>query len=200
MIPALIFGVYMKTDWGISLFFLVPLALVAIPALRLRQRALVALLTMWLAVTLIMLVAAPTIAAKTTREEGPPGTTFAPNSEFAAQLTQAWRARFGSRWAVVAGTTELGEPMTFYSPDHPAPLTPGEVWSSGLTSLEEAERMGFIGICDTGDSRIHDCEIWMGQHAANGERLDLETRRMYHGKPAGPVVKWKAWIVRQPRQ
>src|SRR6185312_13369261 len=30
----LIFTVYMKTDWGISLFFLVPLALVAIPSLR----------------------------------------------------------------------------------------------------------------------------------------------------------------------
>ena len=31
---ALVFSIYMKTDWGISLFFLVPLALVAIPALR----------------------------------------------------------------------------------------------------------------------------------------------------------------------
>src|SRR6202012_76215 len=31
----LAFSVYMKTDWGISLFFLTPLALVAIPSLRL---------------------------------------------------------------------------------------------------------------------------------------------------------------------
>src|SRR4051794_16088800 len=31
---ALMFTVYMKTDWGISLFFLTPLALLAIPALR----------------------------------------------------------------------------------------------------------------------------------------------------------------------
>src|SRR5580700_8215370 len=36
----LIFTVYMKTDWGISLFFLTPLALVAIPALRLHRIAL----------------------------------------------------------------------------------------------------------------------------------------------------------------
>src|SRR5450631_2558455 len=34
---ALVFAVYMKTDWGISLFFLTPLALVAIPALRLKR-------------------------------------------------------------------------------------------------------------------------------------------------------------------
>src|SRR6266478_6163995 len=36
----LAFSVYMKTDWGISLFFLVPLALVAIPSLRVQQTAL----------------------------------------------------------------------------------------------------------------------------------------------------------------
>src|SRR6202165_4878732 len=36
----LIFTVYVKTDWGISLFFLTPLALVAIPSLRLRKMAL----------------------------------------------------------------------------------------------------------------------------------------------------------------
>ena len=37
---ALVFEIYIKTDWGISLFFLVPLALVAIPALRLPRMAL----------------------------------------------------------------------------------------------------------------------------------------------------------------
>ena len=34
---AVLFQVYIKTDWGIPLFFLVPLALIAIPALRVRQ-------------------------------------------------------------------------------------------------------------------------------------------------------------------
>ena len=34
---AVMFHVYIKTDWGIPLFFLVPLALIAIPALRIRQ-------------------------------------------------------------------------------------------------------------------------------------------------------------------
>ena len=40
VLGALAFMIYMKTDWGISLFFLTPLALVAIPALRLRRIAL----------------------------------------------------------------------------------------------------------------------------------------------------------------
>lgn len=193
-LAAVAFGIYMKTDWGISLFFLVPLALVALPSLRVTQMALIRLLFMWLAFTLIMLLISPIIAAQTVRRDGEAGVPFAPKSEFALQLTEAWRARFNTRWAVVAGTTEVGEPLTFYSPDHPAPFTPGEIWASGLTSLEEALRLGFIGACDTTDSRLPVCENWMNETVPKAERLDLTSRRYFHGK-AGPAVKWKIWIA-----
>jgi 4-amino-4-deoxy-L-arabinose transferase-like glycosyltransferase len=187
------FGIFMKSDWGISLFFLVPLALVALPALRVTQMALIRLMLMWLAFTLIMLLVSPIIAAQTVRRDGEDGMRFTPKSEFAMQLTEAWRARFNTRWAVVAGTTEIGEPLTFYSPDHPAPFTPREIWASGLTSLEAAMRLGFIGICDPRDNLIHVCEKWMNDTVPNAERLDLTSRRYFHGK-AGPAVKWKIWI------
>lgn len=198
-LAALVFGIYMKTDWGISLFFLVPLALVAIPALRVTQMALIRLMAIWLVFTLLMLVASPIIAAQTVRRDGDAGLRFYPKSEFALQLTEAWRARFNTRWAVVAGTTEVGEPMTFYSPDHPAPFTPGEIWASGLTSLEEAMRLGFIGICDTADFRLPECEAWMGRTVPNAERVDITARRYFHGK-AGPAVKWKIWIIGPDRK
>ena len=77
----------------------------------------------------------------------------------------------------------MGEPLTFYSPDHPAPFTPGEVWSSGLTSLEEAKRLGFIGVCDTTDGRLPICEAWMAANAANAERLTITTQRFFKGHP-----------------
>ena len=48
-------------DWGISLFFLTPLAVVAIPQLRLRRAALVRVVATWLVISLIVLVAAPQI-------------------------------------------------------------------------------------------------------------------------------------------
>jgi 4-amino-4-deoxy-L-arabinose transferase-like glycosyltransferase len=192
-LAGLAFGIYMKTDWGISLFFLVPLALVAIPALRVTQMALIRLMVMWLAFTLVMLLISPIIAAQTVRRDGEAGVPFTPKSEFALQLTEAWRARFNTRWAVVAGTTEVGEPLTFYSPDHPAPFTPREIWASGLTSLEAAMRLGFIGICDPRDNQIQICEKWMNDTVPNAERFDLTSRRYFHGK-AGPAVKWKIWI------
>src|SRR3954467_4941430 len=62
-IGGLIFTVYMKTDWGIPLFFLTPLALVAMPRLCLQRMALFNISAIWLALTLAALAASPYIAA-----------------------------------------------------------------------------------------------------------------------------------------
>jgi 4-amino-4-deoxy-L-arabinose transferase-like glycosyltransferase len=191
---ALIFTVYMKTDWGISLFFLTPLALVAIPALRVQKIALFQIVAAWLVITLAALGTSPLIAAYELERNPNASNTYASRSGLARELTEAWRARFKTRWAVVAGTTEIGEPMTFYSSDHPAPFTPGEVWSSGLTSLEEAKRLGFIGICDATDYRLPTCEAWMEANAQNAERLAITTQRFFHGH-AGPSTLWKIWLA-----
>jgi 4-amino-4-deoxy-L-arabinose transferase-like glycosyltransferase len=190
----LMFAIYMKTDWGISLFFLAPLALVAIPALRLQSMALFNIAAIWLVITLVALAASPYIAAREMAESPNSSSSYGARSQLARELTQEWQARFHTKWAVVAGTTEVGEPMTFYSPDHPAPLTPGEIWSSGLTSLAEARRDGFIGICDTTDARLPACEAWMAANAENAERIAITTQRFFHGHP-GPAISWKVYIA-----
>ena len=191
---ALIFVVYLKTDWGISLFFLVPLALVAIASLRLQKIALVRIVAIWLVLTLAVLAASRTIAAREFADNPNGAQGYAARSELARELTQTWHERFNSRWAVVAGNTDIGEPMTFYSPDHPAPFTPGELWASGLTSLEEAKRLGFIGICDTPDGRLPACEAWMAANAHDAEPLVISTQRFSHGH-SGPATSWKIYIV-----
>jgi hypothetical protein len=190
----LIFTVYMKTDWGISLFFLTPLALVAIPSLRIQRIALFRIVAIWLTLTLAALIASPYIAAKEMALNPNGASSYGARSDLARELTQAWHTRFNTRWAVVAGTTEIGEPMTFYSSDHPAPFTPGEIWSSGLTSLEEARRLGFIGICDTTDGRLPVCEAWMRENGKGAEQLAMTTQRFFHGHP-GPAISWKVYIV-----
>jgi hypothetical protein len=190
----LLFHVYIKTDWGIPLFFLVPLALIAIPAVRVRKAALANLTVTWLAITLVVLAASPKIVAYELSEKRTAGATYRARSELARGLTDAWRMRFNSHWPVVAAYTDTGQPVTFYSPDHPAPLTPDEPWSSGLTSLEEAKRSGFIGICETGDWKQERCEAWMKAHAANAERMVMTTRRFFLGMP-GPSTVWNIYIV-----
>jgi 4-amino-4-deoxy-L-arabinose transferase-like glycosyltransferase len=190
----LVFTVYMKTDWGISLFFLTPLALVAIPPLRLPKIALFRITAIWLVVTLVTLAASSSIAEREMAVNPNGAATYGARSQLARELTQAWHVRFNTPWRVVAGTTEMGEPMTFYSPDHPAPFTPGELWSSGLTSLEEARRTGFIGICDSTDGRLPICEAWMKANGKDAESLAITTQRFFRGHP-GPAINWKVYIV-----
>jgi MFS family permease len=189
----LLFTVYMKTDWGISLFFLVPLALVAIPKVRIPAGALFRITAIWLVASLATLAAAPRIAILEMEQNPNSANSYGARSQLARELTQAWHQKFGSRWAVVAGTTEIGEPMTFYSGDHPAPLTPGEVWSSGLTSLEEAKRLGFIGICDKSDGRLPVCEKWMKENAPDAEQQIMTTQRFFKGHP-GPSSAWEIYM------
>lgn len=191
---ALVLHFYIKTDWGISLFFLVPLALIALPAVRVRSIALLNLTASWLVISLVVLAVSPRIVAYEMGEKRTAGATYRARSELARELTEAWHTRFYSRWPVVAAYTDTGQPVTFYSPDHPAPLTPDEPWSSGLTSLDEAKRSGFIGICETGDWKLEKCEAWMKAHAANGERMVMTTRRFFLGYP-GPATAWNIFIV-----
>jgi len=191
---AVLFEVYMKTDWGISLFFLTPLALVAIPALRLPRMALFRIGAIWLVITLAMLLASPTIAEREMAGNPDSVAIYGARSELARELTEAWHTRSDSRWAVVAGTMETIQPLAFYSPDHPAPFTPGEAWTAGLTSTEEAKRLGFIGVFDPADGRLPAFESWIAQNAPNAERLMMTTRRFFRGHP-GPAISWKVYIA-----
>lgn len=145
-------------------------------------------------ITLAVLAASPKIVAYELSEKRTAGATYRARSELARELTEIWRIRFNSHWPVVAAYTDTGQPVTFYSPDHPAPLTPDEPWSSGLTSLDEAKRSGFIGICETGDWKLEKCEAWMKVHAANAERMVMTTRRFFLGHP-GPATAWNIFIV-----
>ena len=192
---ALFFVVYLKTDWGISLFFLTPLALVALPVLRLWRLALFNIAAIWLVVTLATLIASPWIAAEEMVRNSAGPAPYVARSELARELTEVWRSRFGSRWAVVVGKMDVAEPLAFYSPDRPAPLIPGEAWSSGLISPAEAKRLGFIGVCDTATTwNLPACEDWMAKNAANAEKLFMTTQRFYRGQP-GPSRNWKIYIV-----
>jgi 4-amino-4-deoxy-L-arabinose transferase-like glycosyltransferase len=188
---ALLFDIYLKTDWGISLFFLMPLSLVAIPRLRVPAIALFRLCVVWLLITLVTLFASPGIAVKEQSANPSSTSTYGARSQLARELTQVWHNRFHMRWAVVAGDIDISGPMAFYSPDHPVPLSLGELWTSGLTSLEEARRLGFIGICDVTNSS---CAAWMKKNAPHAEQLTMATQRSFHGHSSAAHT-WAIYVV-----
>lgn len=193
----IVLAIYMKTDWGIPLFFLVPLALVAIPMLHVPRVALFRIAAVWLIVSLIVLAAAPEIASRTTpianSRYGVGNEALDGRSDLARDLTQQWRLRFNTPWPAVVGSTRVSNLMTFYSPDHPTPLAPEDP-PSGLITPEEANRSGFIGICDKGGPFYQQCDAWMKANATRGDRIIITTRRFFHGKP-GPAVNWEIHFV-----
>lgn len=192
-----VFAIYMKTDWGIPLFFLVPLALVAIPMLRVPRVALFRIAAVWLIVSLVVLAAAPEIASRTMpiadSSYGIGNEALDGRSDLARDLTQQWRLRFNTPWPAVVGSTRVSNLMTFYSPDHPTPLAPEDP-PSGLITAEQADRSGFIGICDKDGPFYRQCDAWMKAHATRGDRIIITTRRFFNGKP-GPAVNWEIHFV-----
>ena len=185
--------IYMKTDWGIPLFFLTPLALVAMPHLRVTRIALFRIVAVWLLASLVVLAASPWIASRDTLRNVNAVEAYDARSELARNLTQQWRLHFNSRWRAVAGSTRVADVMAFYSPDHPTPFAPNEP-SAGLITLAEAKHSGFIGICDPTAPDHAECTAWMKINAASAEQMILTTRRFFQGKPQ-PAMHWEVYIV-----
>lgn len=190
---AVAFVIAMKTDWGIPLFVLTPLALLAIPMLRVPRAALFRLAAVWLLATLAVLAAAPQIVRLTLKHNMPGVGAYDARSELARDLTQQWRLRFNTPWAAVVGSTRVADVMTFYSIDHPLPLTPDEP-PSGLLTLADAQRTGFVGICNPAAADYQGCKAWMTANAASADLVVMSTRRFVQGI-AGPVVHWEVYFV-----
>src|SRR5262249_60331197 len=85
----LAFKIYMKTDWGISLFFLVPLSLVAMPSLRVPAVALFRITAIWLIASLATLVAAAPIATFEMANNPSAANSYAARSQLPPALTPA---------------------------------------------------------------------------------------------------------------
>lgn len=197
-IGALIFDIYIKTDWGISLFFLVPLAFIAIPSLRMPRVALPRIAAVWLTLSLATLGLAPQIAIASMPRDDQGNFEHVSYSQLARQLTEMWHTRAHARWAAVIGYVDVADQMTFYSVDHPLPFVPNEKIGSGLLSLDEAKRAGFVGICDPTDTRFAACEDWMKENAASAERVVISTRRFFRGQ-AGVSSRWHVYFVAPAR-
>ena len=100
---AVFFQIYIKTDWGIPLFFLVPLALLAIPAVAGAEHRAASADGDLAAVTLAVLAASPQIVAYDCAEHRNDGGSYRARSELARELTEVWHPRFFHAWPVVAG-------------------------------------------------------------------------------------------------
>ena len=95
--------IYIKTDWGIPLFFLVPLALMADPrAADAAHRAVEPDRELAGDLRSSCWRRRPGSSRYELSEKRTAGATYRARSELARELTQVWHTRFHSRWPVVA--------------------------------------------------------------------------------------------------
>jgi 4-amino-4-deoxy-L-arabinose transferase-like glycosyltransferase len=187
--------VKLKLEWGDSLFFIVPVALLALmPWLTVRRRAVARMALVAAVVTALQLIGSPFYALATFKLRSDRD-TYAPTSELADAVTRLWRARFSSPLPIVVATFDLAAPVAFYSPDHPRMFAdspdPPRVFASDQPEFSpwidfpaDLDRNGFVGICYEGDQ---DCLDHLAKLAPDAEKLDVTLAREVAG------IRAKRW-------
>jgi len=186
--------VRLKHEWGDALFFIVPVALLALmPWLAVRRRAVTRMATVAAVATVLHLIVSP-FYARATFKERPDRDTFTPTSELAREVTRLWRARVSAPLPIVIATFDLAAPVAFYSPDHPRMFAdspdPPRVFASDQPEFSpwidfpaDLARYGFVGICYEGDN---DCLANLARLEPNAEKLDVALAREGAGIRAKP--------------
>jgi 4-amino-4-deoxy-L-arabinose transferase-like glycosyltransferase len=172
---ALIFNLRLKSDWGNSLFFLVPVALLLLlPKLLVTRAAAAKSATIAAIFTAILLVGAPFYSwmnFKMRPDYGP----YTPYSETAAEVTRLWHEMFHSPLQIVVAEFELAAPVVFYSADHPKMFADFDAsYSPWIDYPTELVRKGYVGICYDHDLR---CQAYLQTLNPNAKRLDVEVSR-----------------------
>ena len=186
--------VKLKLEWGDALFFIVPVALLALmPWLAVRRRALARMAIVAAVATALQGIVSP-FYARVTFAERPDRDTFTPTSELAREVTRLWHARVSSPLPIVVATFDLAAPVAFYSPDHPRMLADGpdppRVFASEQPEFSpwidypaDLRRYGFVGICYESDK---DCLDNLARLDPDAEKLDVTLAREVFGTRAKP--------------
>jgi hypothetical protein len=184
--------VKLKLEWGDALFFIVPVALLALmPWLAVRRRAVARMALAAAVATALQAIVSPFYALATFKERPDRDT---PTSELAREITRLWRARFASPLPIVIATFDLAAPVAFYSPDHPRMFAdspdPPRVFASDQPEFSpwidfpaDLRRHGFVGICYQGDT---DCLDNLARLDPAAEKLDVTLVREIFGIKAKP--------------
>ncbi len=198
LVPTLVaipLHVRLKHEWGDALFFVVPVALLALmPWLTVRRRAVARMATIAAVATALHLIASPFYALATFKER-PERDTYTPTSELAREVTRLWHARFAAPLPIVVATFDLAAPVAFYSPDHPrmfadSPDLPRVFaseqpeFSPWLDFPADLARYGFVGICYETDP---DCLDNLASLAPDAEKVHVTLAREVAG------IRAKLW-------
>lgn len=174
----------LQPDWGNSLFFLVPVAALAlVPRLNVPWAAVVRAALLAAVWALAQVAGLPVYEAINFRIR-PDYRAYEPLSELARDLTRRWHERFGERLPFVVAELEVAAPLAFYSEDHPLMMSADEtMFSPWIDDPAALKTKGYIGVCRDGDAR---CAAFLHGLNPQAERFDITLARSVRSVTAGP--------------
>jgi hypothetical protein len=144
-VAASLLGIHMKSDWGIPLFSLVPLAAIVAIGSRVQRKAIARAGAVYALMTGVALaIAFPLMAIKSRNE---PERFFRGYADLAKTVTQLWHDRYSNLLPVAAGAIDAAAGISFYSPDHPLLFSELDPYLATWIDLNEIRRTGFIVVC-----------------------------------------------------
>ncbi len=194
---AVAFNVRMKSDWGIPLYTLVPLAAVSALLLQVRRRALVRAAAIGAVMAVGAFVMAPAIVAVERRLY--PERFRGDAKELAATLTGLWRDRFSTPLRFIVGRADPAADISFYSADHPMLFTEATRSLGSWIDGGDLRRFGFIGICSVADRTCQDeiaaLGVPLSSISISQQALEAGTELASHAVTKMPGPAWQVFVA-----
>lgn len=167
---------WIKSDWMIPLFSLVPLAVLASPRIGVPLRAVPRALGIAAAYALVTLLLAPGLAiVKVWRE---PGSLPARHDVLAGRVAALWAERAASPLQVLVGEIEETANLSFYTPGSPRILSASHPHLTPWVTREALGPTGFAAVCVAAD---RDCVAAVTALRPGAETFEVTTERFAFG-------------------
>jgi 4-amino-4-deoxy-L-arabinose transferase-like glycosyltransferase len=181
--PAL--SIALSSVWSMSALTLMPVVLLSSPLLSLHRKAMLATVAVAAVAPLIMVVAAPVIAARIHDDDLGPGAAHA--SLLAKRIEREWRRVTYKPLNIVGGDQDLAFGVAFYLPSRPLALpAPDFDTTVRLVTPARLARDGMAIVCG---QTPNPCPRQFGSMASRS--IEVDVARTYRGvadKPAHYVI------------
>ncbi len=196
MLPAIVAPI-LKTSltplWSMQAWFLLPIILLAPASAMLARRAVIVTAITVLAVTIVIVAAAPAIAWR--YHAHGLGHSREYSHALAAEATREWRSRFNAPLRIVTGDENLAGAATFYSADHPDFVFVVGLWTAPWVTPERLGREGAAILCRADDQGY--CTQGAKTFGANEQtmqKIEITLASHFLGSTTRPE-KFLVWFV-----
>jgi 4-amino-4-deoxy-L-arabinose transferase-like glycosyltransferase len=181
---AIAMGVLITSLWTMPAWFLLPILLLAPPAVVLGRPAAIGVAALVAVITLGALLAAPALAWVRHIDGTKEGRSYF--RLLAAEATARWQSATGRPLSIVAGDPLLAVAITFYAASHPDSLPSSNLETAPWITPARLAREGWVAVCKTGDDDCLDAALRLAGARPDAVRADVQLVPRFMGVTGPP--------------